>query len=138
MSDGGGFIKKINRIVEKMAEIYEMRPVLYYKVPECPECGSNITGRYVKRPRSKWDASYVIRESLKNGELVRLVDSVPIENAYCEECGHEWPVHLGVGIYPAWKVEEQKKLRKTYLKYWEARDSFPKKPFWNRFTGFFS
>ena len=132
------FIKKLNSVTEKMAEVYEKRPVLYYYVPPCPACGSRITGRYVRRPSSKWDMEYVYEDSLKHGELVKMAERVPIANAYCEECGNEWPQHLGLKILPAWQVEEEKKIRNTDAAYWNAKKDARKKPFWNRFTGFFS
>lgn len=131
--------KRLSKIFEKIAVLYSMRPTIYYYVPPCPQCGSRLTGRYVKQPYTKTDIRYVKNESLRHGELIRMTNSVPISNAFCEECGHEWPEHIYARILPAWQVENEKKARSTDARYNEFQITDPKKrPFWRRFTGFFS
>lgn len=60
----------------------------YYYMPPCPQCGSEVTGRYLKKPFMNSD--YTMIESLKNGELIRFCKKVPDKNAYCEDCGFTW------------------------------------------------
>lgn len=132
-------VEYIKALFDRLVILYNMRPVLYYYVPECPKCGSHMTGRYVRRPITKRDIWYVQSESLKHGELVRMVDKVPIENAYCEECGAQWPAHIYGTFIPAWKAEEEKKKRDTLARYTDYLDANPrKKPFWGKVTGFFN
>lgn len=131
----GFFVKTAGRIVS----LIRQRPTLYYYVPPCPECGSRITGRYVRQPFTSNYIRYVKDESLKHGELVRLVPSVPFDNAFCETCGHEWPENVYARIMPACDVEEEKRLRGTAGRYAEFQEKNPKKrPIWRKFTGFFS
>ena len=103
-------------------------PALYYYIPPCPVCGSNRTGRYVKRPilHSEKDLRYLIEESLSHGELIRICEKEPIENAYCEECGHEWPEHVYARLWDTERIEEQKKLRGTAKKYAKFQSENPR------------
>lgn len=79
----------------------------YYYVQRCPECKSRVTGQYLKRPKYEVDANYMIRESLKHGELITLVDEIPRNNCYCEDCGHEWRYRVeGLLISPERYHEE--------------------------------
>ena len=64
---------------------------IYYYIPPCPKCGSMHTGRYVKQPRRAEDARYMMEQSLKHGELIRFTYIEPLNNAFCEDCGYEWP-----------------------------------------------
>lgn len=133
------FATRVNGFFEAAAELYDKRPVLYYFVPPCPECGGRKTGRYVRMPLTKLDTRYVMDESLKHGELIRMVEKVPVSNAFCTECGAEWPEHIYAKMYPAWKVEKEKIIRNTNAKYAEFQINNPKKrPIWKKFTGFFS
>lgn len=102
-------------------------PALYYYVPPCPVCGSGRTGRYVKKPFTEADTRYLIEQSLKNGELVRLCDSVPIENAYCEECGYEWPEHIYADLWDTERIRQQKKIRGTTAEFAKFQNENPKK-----------
>lgn len=67
----------------------------YYYVPNCPQCGSRMTGRFMKLP-SAYEADWIINESLRNGELVCLVPEVLNHNAYCVECDHTWYADIKV------------------------------------------
>ena len=130
--------KRLGEIAGHLAVIWGMRPCIYYYVPPCPECGSHITGRYVRRPLTKADIRYVKNESLSHGEIIRMADKVPVVNAFCETCGHEWPEHVFARIVPGWMVEEEKTKRGTRARYAEFQTKEPRRrPFWSRFTGFF-
>ena len=130
---------KIFRFVEKIGEALEKRPTLYYYVSPCPNCGSRITGRYVRKPHSALDERYIKEQSYSHGEIIRFAKSVPIENAFCTECGHEWPEHIYGKLWPVWKVEEEKIVRGTKQMYEDYNNQNPKKKhFYSKFTGFFS
>lgn len=90
---------------------------LYYYVPPCPVCGSRMTGRYVLQPRAAADARYVELESLKHGELVRFVFEIPKNNAYCEECGHEWHENVEAKFYDKTFINEEIQARGTMSRY---------------------
>lgn len=95
----------------------------YYYVPPCPNCGSKITGRYIKLNRdtvSDWQ----VAESLKNGEIVKPLlmesrtGSVP-NAAFCLSCEHEWDPEISLQFFSLAEIEEQKDLRHTREMYTE-------------------
>lgn len=102
-------------------------PTIYYYVPPCPVCKSRRTGRYIKEPFTEEDKSYAVRESLKHGELVRICPSVPIKNAYCEDCGHEWPAHIYARLWDREKVREEMEARNTIKEYAQYQKDNPRK-----------
>lgn len=113
-------------------------PKMYCYVPKCPVCKSKRTGRYVPRPLTEEDTTYMIRESLANGELVRVWPGfiVPVKNAYCEDCGHQWAVLLHTEWWPPEKVEEQITIRGTYPLYEAFCKENPKRTLPQRFIRF--
>ena len=65
----------------------------YTSVPDCPNCGSARTGRYISG--NGFTSSATIEKGfLKKGELVR-VSAIPLSereaNLFCDDCGIEWP-----------------------------------------------
>ena len=132
---GKGFAETAKKIFCLIRE----RPVPYYYVPPCPECGSPVTGHYVRQPFTASYIRYVKEDSLRHGELVRTVPHVPEKNAYCEACGYEWTQDIPLRLMPASRVEEEKRLRGIAVKYASFQEHNPKKkPIWRKFTGFFS
>lgn len=103
------------------------KKAIYYYVPRCPECGSRLTGKYVKEPRRLEDAVFIMKESLKNGELITFVPNVPYENCYCEECNHEWHYEVTGKWIPKTRIEEEKKVRKTLERYIAYNEKYPKR-----------
>jgi len=95
---------------------------IYYFVPECPSCGSFCTGRYVHKPLSRMDVILLEKNSLEHGEIVKPVEVVPYENAYCLDCGHEWHVETFARLMTAEEIREEKKKRDTAF-FQEAVDS---------------
>ena len=83
---------------------------IYYYMPPCPRCGSEITGRYIQRPLVK--ADYMVLESLKNGEIVELRKKVPDKNAFCKSCGFEWREAPRV----VWIDEDEKEYERAHRK----------------------
>lgn len=83
----------------------------YYYVPPCPRCQSRKTGRYVKNPVVKQDKGYIFEESLKNGEIVEETDIVPVENAFCCDCGYEWSCYIETIWLTPQEILKQKKAR---------------------------
>lgn len=110
----------------------------YYYVPPCPNCGSRVTGRYVKEPRKKEDMLYTERESLKHGELIKFLPFVPRTNAYCEECGYEWAQTVDAKWISRERIEEEKRVRGTNRRYVEFMKENPKKKpsFLHKICGF--
>lgn len=108
---------------------------IYYNVPPCPECGSRVTGRFIKRPRSKDDEDYIRGRALRNGEIIRFADAEPIKNAFCMDCGHRW----GWSVRQSWVTREfilqeidARKIRKEIDEFEEQKKDKPKKGFISR------
>ena len=111
----------------------------YYMVPKCPECGSQRTGRYVKRPFTQRDCDYMMEESLKNGEIIRFKKQEPVQNAFCMQCGHTWAQRINVVRLTSDEIEDEIMKRKTdYLlnEYLEKNPVQEKQK--SLFGGFFS
>lgn len=103
------------------------KKAFYYYVPKCPNCGSRITGKYVKEQKKEDDARYIMETSLKHGELITFVPNVPYENCYCENCGHEWHYNVDVKWISKERIEEEKIARGTEKKYRNFILNYPKK-----------
>lgn len=100
---------------------------IYYYIPTCPDCGSRRTGKYVKEPSSAETAQYIMRQSLRHGELITFLPEVPFTNCYCEECGYEWHYDVvGKWISPR-RIEEEKVARNTNQKYIAFNRKYPRK-----------
>lgn len=100
---------------------------LYYYVPPCPKCGSRRTGRYIRQPRLLDDELYTIRESLRNGELVRLAPSVPDHNVYCEDCGYEWTAPVPLMLLTSREIANEREDRSTPARYQQFLEEHPRK-----------
>lgn len=61
---------------------------MYYYMPPCPRCKSEVTGRYLKTPFVKKDLMMI--ESLSNGEIIKFAKKIPEKNAFCCTCGFAW------------------------------------------------
>ena len=90
-------------------------PKMYYNVPPCPQCGSRRTGRYLRKPISidPEDERSMVEKCLKHGELIRFSWMVPIRNAYCEDCGHEWAQNIRVELVSPERIMEEAAARGT-------------------------
>ena len=119
-----GFINKVQNI----------RLHWYKYVPECPECGSSCTGRYVKMPQSEADRDYMERETLKYGEIIRFIPKVPERNLFCVECGCKWHGVPETRRYSRKQIEEEIEKRGTYEAYIEVIEEQEEK---KRSRGFF-
>lgn len=85
---------------------------LYYYVPPCPVCGSNMTGRYIKSHRET-DSEWQLEESLKHGELIRL-QYVPMQyNCFCQICGFNWIGDIKPRFLNLDEIQMEKELRHT-------------------------
>lgn len=115
-----------------------MSKKFYYYVPKCPHCGSRITGRYMKEPWTEEDRHFIIRDCLKNGEIITLVQKVPYRNCYCEECGYTWHYDVVGKLISKERFEEEKRVRFTNERYAEFIRENPKKKsgFFRRIIGF--
>lgn len=65
----------------------------------------------MKNPVVKQDKGYIFEESLKNGEIVEETDIVPVENAFCCDCGHEWSCYIETIWLTPQEILKQKKAR---------------------------
>lgn len=85
----------------------------YYYVPQCPVCGSRITGRLVKDHRNT-DIEWVIQTALKHGELVRPMPELPpYADAFCAVCQNEWFAGVHLHWMTAEEIQQEKKIRGT-------------------------
>lgn len=83
----------------------------YYYVPPCPHCGSRKTGRYVREPLYR--PEYVKEDSLKHGEWIRFLDSIPRDNVFCLSCGNEWPAKISLKLMTQKEIQDEKDARET-------------------------
>lgn len=111
-------------------------PAMYYYVPPCPRCGSRKTGRYVSRSITQEDTNYMIKESLRHGELVHVRNPVPVKNAYCEDCGYEWAEHIYAQLWDTGRVQEEIEARGTFARYEQFCMENPKRSLVQRVMGF--
>lgn len=78
----------------------------YVYVPPCPACNSCKTGRYVQS--QKWgDDAWVQKESLKHGEIVKVVSVVPKYNLFCVDCGFEWSGNVSISLITQEQYEQE-------------------------------
>ena len=52
-------------------------------------------------------------EALANGEIIIFRDPEPVNNAFCLECGHEWPISVRTSWITKEKRAQQAQLRGT-------------------------
>lgn len=64
-------------------------PHIYYYVPPCPVCGSEITGRYIRKYIND-NTRRIIEDGFRHGEIIKLVPSKVDRNCFCLNCNHEW------------------------------------------------
>ena len=87
-------------------------PVFYYRVPECPACGSERTGRFLKY-HGEYETNWAITESLKKGEIVDVSTEPPDENLFCGDCGFSWEGNADLKIISVYSRNQEKKKRHT-------------------------
>ena len=93
----------------------------YYYVPSCPNCGSFITGRFVKA-RNDYDADWLIDESLRHGEIVSPVPDVLSENCFCCDCNATFTGIVKMQWLSLNELDEQK-LKRDIYEIWQERVS---------------
>lgn len=111
---------------------------IYEYIPPCPVCRSRQTGRYVKTPYTPQDRDYTMEQSLLNGELIRFAKNVPVNNAFCEECGHEWEQKIRIRTFPDPLIQREIAARNTMDKYERYRKEAPPKKKRRKGTGLMS
>lgn len=99
-------MKKLRRVIGSVIK----KP--YYYVPACPNCGSHITGKFV-RMRGAHDTDWMINEALRNGELIAPVPEVLEDTAYCVECDYTWKAEIQCLMMKQEEIDRQKILRMT-------------------------
>lgn len=99
----------LEKIKEKFKENVRMP---YYYVPECPICGSRMTGRYM-RYLGDTSSEWQVNEALRNGELVDIVNEVPWKNCFCCQCDYEWHEDIKMKMKTLKEIGEEKKARGT-------------------------
>ena len=91
----------------------------YYYVPACPCCDSPATGRFLKAHGEK-EQRWVLKESLKNGEIVTLMPTLPEDvNAYCLNCGYAWKARIQLKLYSRSQIQKEREKRMTEQIYYE-------------------
>lgn len=88
----------------------------YYYVPECPNCGSIMTGRYMEKQRDENANNWIMREGAKNGEIIALMKDIPKEtNCFCVNCGAEFYYEIKTQLYTLDEIREERIRRKTHI-----------------------
>lgn len=85
---------------------------MYYHVPRCPVCYSDMTGRFIKF-HNQTEADWAINESLRNGELVKPQSEMTDNNVFCLDCGHTWKAVVNLSFVSYNTIEEEKEKRHT-------------------------
>lgn len=91
----------------------------YYFVPICPYCASRRTGRYVLTPMRKKDEHYIMMKSYKNGEIVKCKRPLPLNNAFCVDCGRDFITDIQVSRFDNDEIDEEIYRRGTDKMYQE-------------------
>lgn len=99
--------------LKKVLNLKKIVYLPYYYVPRCPECGSPVTGRYVKRHKFEKDNSDVVDMSLRNGEIVDFLPEVINKTAFCLSCGYKWNADIQCRFLSVARIEEEKEKRGT-------------------------
>ncbi len=108
----------------------------YYNVPSCPNCGSEVTGRYVREASGY--AKQIIKSGLKNGEIIRIAHSYCRDRNFCLECTHEWQEYVPMSFIndEELAVEMEKRHIKELAEVMED-EMVEEKPKKKRFFGLF-
>ncbi len=107
--------------------IENLRIYPYKRIEPCPNCGSRVTGRYIKEPFTETDMEYIERESLKHGEIVRFAPREPIKNAFCVECDYRWHMFPRTVYLTKKELEEEIEVRGTSPAYEELKQEISQK-----------
>lgn len=105
-------IKKYPPFIRKIRHIIHLP---YTHVPECPACGSLMTGRFITM-RKTYDYDWMIDDSLKRGEIIDFVTEVDPENRlFClnPDCGYTWTQPVEERWLNLDEIEEEKRERCT-------------------------
>ena len=98
-----------NRIVQFL-QTHIKKP--YYYVSPCPNCGSFVTGRYIRA--HKGDSNeWAIDDALKNGEIVEPIPEMGSKNCFCLDCGYEWFDFVDMKWFSLDQIRKEKTLRHT-------------------------
>ena len=109
-------------LMQKIKDLYRNKlKKPYYYVPPCPNCGSLITGRFVKA-RNDYDADWLIDESLRHGEIVSPVPDVLSENCFCCDCNQTFTGIVKMQWMSLDELDEQK-LKRDIYEIWQERIS---------------
>ncbi len=87
---------------------------LYYMVPPCPNCGNFHTGRFFKKKKKQYENEWIVKEGLKNGEIMAEIDNIdPENNVFCMDCGFTWSCEVESLRLSSESIEKQKMMRGT-------------------------
>ena len=85
-------------------------PHLYYYVPPCPVCGSEITGRYIKKYMGD-NGKKIIEDGFRHGEIIKLTPQKSQNNCFCLACNNEWSDIIQPMMIRDDRMEEEIKKR---------------------------
>ncbi len=116
-TDLGQEMRKINSIKELFGYLrnkyFKKAKKMYYLVPPCPNCGSYVTGRFFKIKSNEYNNQWIIKEGLKNGEIMAPAEKIDDENVFCMACGNTWYHNISSSWFTYEQVEMQKDMRGT-------------------------
>lgn len=97
--------------------IFDIYP--YYNVPECPVCGSPVTGRYIRQTSSNCDD--IILNGFKHGEIIKVAPGYFKDRNFCLECMAEWEDHIPLTFITG--EQKQKEIEKRHItELWDAME----------------
>ena len=73
------------------------------------------------------DAEYLMKNSLRHGELIRYSDGEILNNCYCEECGYEWRYEVIGRLISRERFEEEGRVRGIQEKLKEYYNEHPER-----------
>lgn len=103
------FLKKTNKKKKIFSQLFSYP---YYYVPQCPNCRSFVTGRYLSKHRAT-EREWIERDSLQKGEIIQFKDVSDEKNCFCLDCGHEWSAYIPLQFISYSQREAEKAKRHT-------------------------
>lgn len=95
-----------------MSSIFDkLGTIPYYYVSLCPYCGSKATGRLIEGTDK--DESYLVRDALRHGEIVSVVDGVYGNNCFCMDCGTTWQEDVKLDMISKERLSMERRDRHT-------------------------
>lgn len=82
----------------------------YYYVPQCPNCRSFVTGRFLNEHRIT-EKEWIEGDTLRKGEIIQFRNVQDEHNCFCLSCGNEWSGQVQLKMMSSKQIEAEKLKR---------------------------